>query len=156
MIDKLIQNVAERTAEVFRQYPDDPALKRRQVETAVLRFQQWLAALPAGYGSSEGTDLSPVAEAQPYLPDLIDPDAVISGYRCALCGEPETTARPITTWSFSLADGHWHIQACPPCVYNRIGVYLRDSVNLPAEAFERWKVSVYKFVRENGKKVRAG
>lgn len=152
MIDKLIQNVAERTADVFRHYPDDPTLKRRQVEAAVLRFQQWLEALPAGYGQSDETERS---SATLTPPDLIDPDAVISGYRCTLCGEPETTARPITTWSFGLADGHWHIQACPPCAYNRIGVHLRDGVNLQADSFERWKVSVYKFIRENGKKVRA-
>jgi hypothetical protein len=157
MIDRLIQTMAERTAEVFRQYPDDTAMKRRQVESALLRFQQWLDALPAGYGEPSGTDSLPgTAETSPPPPDLIDPDAVISGYRCALCGEPETTARPITTWSFSLADGHWHIQACPPCGYNRIGVYLRDSLNLQPEAFERWKVSAYKFIRENGRKVRAG
>lgn len=156
MIDKLVQNVAERTAEVFRQYPDDPILKRRQVEAAVLRFTQWLEALPADYGPSDGMNQTSPTGTMPNPPDLIDPDAIISGYRCALCGEPETTARPITTWSFSLADGHWHIQACPPCGYNRIGVYLRDSLNLPAEAFDRWKVSFYKFIRENGKKVRAG
>ena len=156
MIDKLIQTMAERTAEVFRQYPDDPAMKRRQVEAALQRFQQWLDSLPAGYGRPAGTEPGPESDTSPRIPDLIDPDAIISGYRCVLCGEPETTARPIITWSFSLADGHWHIQACPPCAYNRMGMYLRDSLNLPADTFEQWKVSVYKFIRANGKKVRAG
>lgn len=156
MIDRLIQTTAERTAEVFRQYPEDGVMKRRQVEAALARLKQWLDELPAGYGQATGTEPSPGgATPSSTSPDLIDPDAVISGYRCTLCGEPETTARPITTWSFSLGDGHWHIQACPPCAYNRIGVFLRDSLTLPPDGFERWKVSAYKFIRENGKKVRA-
>lgn len=152
MIDKLIQTIAEQTAEVFRQYPDDPALKRRQVETALQRFQQWLEERPAG----EARWAEAATPAPAFPPDWIDPDAVISGYQCALCGEPETTARPITTWSFSLKDGHWHFQVCPPCAYNRLGVFLRDGVNLPADGLEGWKVSLYKLIRENGKKVRAG
>lgn len=90
----------------------------------------------------------------PDTPELVDPNAAISSLRCDFCGEPETTARPLDAWHFSMEDGHWHIRACPSCAHDRLGPFLNEASGLMPGSVMDWKSRFLTFVHQFGTKSR--
>jgi hypothetical protein len=86
-------------------------------------------------------------------PDLADPDAPISDIRCDLCGDIETTARPISTWHFSLQGGHWHIRACPSCAHATFGNFLNTGAGIQAGSFRSWQEQLSRYITTHGRRV---
>jgi hypothetical protein len=89
---------------------------------------------------------------KPDGPELVDPDAPISDVHCDLCGDVETTARPISTWHFSLQDGHWHILACPDCAHDTFGKYLNTAASIMSGSFRSWQEQFTRFVTTHGRR----